>query len=97
MEVLFGKIILSWYLNYNLGYCELFVVYDIYMIYICFINYIYGLIWFFFKIDKVYMWMFFLNEIDWNNVGRFVFGLVSKGWLLVKVIKIKYFLLCCLI
>lgn len=55
------------------------------------------LIWFFFKIDKVYIWMFFLNEIDWNNVGRFVFGLVSKGWLLVKVIKIKYFLLCCLI
>lgn len=40
------------------------------------------------------MWMFFLNEIDWNNVGRFVFGLVSKVWLLVKVIKIKYFLLC---
>lgn len=55
------------------------------------------LIWFFFKIDKVNMWMFFLNEIDWNNVGRFVFGLVSKEWLLVKVIKIKYFLLCCLI
>lgn len=68
-------------------------IWFIYVLLIIFID----LIWFFFKIDKVYIWMFFLNEIDWNNVGRFVFGLVSKGWLLVKVIKIKYFLLCCLI
>lgn len=68
-------------------------IWFIYVLLIIFMD----LIWFFFKIDKVNMWMFFLNEIDWNDVGRFVFGLVSKGWLLVKVIKIKYFLLCCLI